>query len=147
MEATFLPLMISRMKIQIQCWVSAFFSLFIISEALLFVSWQELITLRPNRRWAKGSFCFGLKPNLDLLPKSGIIFDREDELSNSLEESCLNLYLYYTEPSRVTTSAGVLEHYFKAINFQDICSAVQNTECNQRPNSLLSLEVIPLTKG
>lgn len=41
--------------------------------------------MRPKRGSSEASICCSLKPNLDLLPESFIIFDGEDEFTNSLE--------------------------------------------------------------
>lgn len=41
--------------------------------------------MRPKRRSSEVSIHCSLKPNLDLLPKSFIIFDAGDEFTNPLE--------------------------------------------------------------
>lgn len=41
--------------------------------------------MRPKRRSSEVSFYSSLKPNLDLLLNSYIIFDGEDEFTNSLD--------------------------------------------------------------
>ena len=110
---------IFRVKIQIQCWVSALFSLFIISETLLFVSWMEFIVwdqtedqlrflyiLVWNQIWI---YCQRLKLSLIERISSQTLWCRD--------LIYFHLYLYSTEPSRVTTSTGVFEQHFKAINF------------------------------
>lgn len=75
--------------------------------------------MRPKRGLSEVSICCRLKPNLDLLPKSFIIFDGEDEFTNSLEcgSHFFHLNLCSTEPRRVITSTGFFEQYFKTINF------------------------------
>lgn len=96
--------------------LSGLFSLFIISAALLFITWQEFIVWDQREDHLK--FLFIVAWNQIWICCQRVILSLMERMSSQTPWiSYFHLNLYVTEPSRVTTSTGFFEQYFKALNF------------------------------